>query len=217
MEEVFRVNFRSLPHCTILLIFKFNLCQVRSTDSLKLLKKVEDVRFIVNQELGFVTRSKTVVHLESESVPSSKTTYLCIYNSRVVGMIIVEGIQKAYRLLLVNPDFDTSNEIEIATKMTKPKSDTQVCQLERSTVCQPATLGVHILWVHSNYRNLGIARRLLDIAREKMFYGFVVPVEFLAFSSPTQAGALFAVRYCSPLKNERNTLSGCNVLVYDCQ
>jgi ribosomal protein S18 acetylase RimI-like enzyme len=184
----------------ILIIFNFfyNLFldgQVRPTDSFHLLKKVDEVRLIVCQELGYVTRTKTPSIPHSNLSP--QTSFLCIHDDRVVGMVVVENIQKAYRLL----PFDTQSfrVIHNATDhnhQTTTISNGGGCTMDRSMHPQPAILGVHILWVHSLYRHLGLARRLVDAAREKMFYGLVVPIEKLAFSSPTQAGLLFAIRYC---------------------
>jgi hypothetical protein len=78
-------------------------------------------------------------------------------------------------------------------------------------------LGIHKIWVHSKVRKQSIATRLIDAARTRMVFGTVVPAELVAFSSPTEAGAQFAVKYllsqwqgCSATKKEAPVL-----LVYD--
>jgi N-acetyltransferase len=81
---------------------------------------------------------------------------------------------------------------------------------DRSNEKQKAMVGIHQIWVHSKYRRQKIASRLVDIIREKMFYGCVVPRDQVAFSSPTLAGAAFARRYnaAGPPRT---------ALVYDCK
>ena len=62
----------------------------------------------------------------------------------------------------------------------------------RSNTTRKAMVGIHQLWVHAKERNQGIATRLMDAVRASIIFGLVIPVEMLAFSSPTAAGASFA-------------------------
>jgi N-acetyltransferase len=80
---------------------------------------------------------------------------------------------------------------------------------DRSTRAHKAVIGIHQLWVHSNFRREGVATVLLDTIREKLIFGLVVPANQVAFSSPTQAGAFFARRYVS------KSSGSSDVLVYD--
>lgn len=79
--------------------------QVRPNDSLAIRKKVEEVRKIVNQELGFVT---------SNDKESQYHTFLYIKNKRVVGMLGAERLERAYALLC-NNYFERSLVAERAT------------------------------------------------------------------------------------------------------
>lgn len=65
--------------------------QVRSTDSYKLRKKVDQVRVIVDKEMGFV-RSPTA---EDDYC---LTTYLYVQQKRIIGLASAELIRKAYLL-----------------------------------------------------------------------------------------------------------------------
>jgi len=148
--------------------------QVRPSDSSAIRKKVQQVRAIVDQELGFAPAS---------DVDSVRSTYLYLVHKRVVAMLSAEVIERGY-ILQTN--------------------------FERSKEPQKAMLGVHQIWVNSKFRKQRIASRLVDTAREKMVFGLVVPADFVAFSSPTEAGIAFAMRYL-----QRTSISN-QVLVYDC-
>ena len=73
------------------------------------------------------------------------------------------------------------------------------------------------MWVHAKYRNLGIARALVDAARSNMIFGYNVPVSNLAFSSPTESGIRFAKHYnAGEVGTQSLQLDAVEVLVYDC-
>lgn len=58
-----------------------------------------------------------------------------------------------------------------------------------------ATLGVKQVWVSKNSRRKGIARLMLEVARARFYYGFVVPRAKVAFSQLSNAGYSFARSY----------------------
>lgn len=60
---------------------------------------------------------------------------------------------------------------------------------------QEATLGVKQIWVSKNSRRQGIAKRLVEVARARFYYGFVVPRDKVAFSQLSNAGYSFASSY----------------------
>jgi ESCO1/2 acetyl-transferase/zinc-finger of acetyl-transferase ESCO len=183
-------NFHFICFCVSL--------QVRPSDSACLWKKVAQIQKVVNQELGFV---------ESASPPRTErnhTAYLCICNNRAVGLVMVERITHAYRLLQLPTTAAAKNGHGDA--------------LERSTTARGAVLGVHQVWVHGSHRKRGIARCLVNVARSRMVYGTQVSFDQVAFSSPTQAGVQFAYRY---VQMEGGSDGGYGdplpaVLVYDC-
>ena len=137
-----------------------------------------------------VKRVRTIVDNDlgynSDDLKEQRSAFLYVRNKRVVGMATVEILSKGYIL-------DNT-------------------MLLRSNTPRKAMVGIHQLWVHRNIRKQGIGTRLVDTIRSKFIFGLVVPVEMLAFSSPTEAGATFARKYVSANACEDN----CPVLIYDC-
>mmetsp|Transcript_29980 Transcript_29980/g.49498 ORF Transcript_29980/g.49498 Transcript_29980/m.49498 type:complete len:101 (-) Transcript_29980:92-394(-) len=82
---------------------------------------------------------------------------------------------------------------------------------ERSNVSRQAMVGIHKIWVHKKCREMGVASMLVDAVRSKFQYGMVVPVQMIAFSSPTEAGTRFAAHYLRAILGKDTA-----VLVYDC-
>lgn len=174
------------------------ILEVRPFDSYALRQKVKQVTAIVDKELGHVDESTCRSQHENKK-PSSKpattpkTIFLYILKKRVVGMVSVEVVNQGYKLLM--------------------REDGQ--QQTRSTQPSRAMIGIHKLWVHSKVRKQKTASRLVDTARARMVFGTVVPPQFVAFSSPTEAGARFAQSY---LQHECvSTAQDACVLVYDLQ
>jgi hypothetical protein len=66
---------------------------------------------------------------------------------------------------------------------------------QRSLTPEKAMLGVGILWTHPSVRRRGVATQLVTAARHHAIFGMRVERSLLAFSSPTQAGYNFAMRY----------------------
>jgi ESCO1/2 acetyl-transferase len=157
--------------------------------------------------------------LYTEEIPY--TAFLCVNNNRVVAVVLVEEIKKAYPLIMTE---DTRND----GASGNPTNDRMMMtSLRRSLYAQRAMLGVYLLWVHDKFRRTGIANQLIDVARDRMVYGFHVPIDQIAFSSPTQAGLSFALKYCKTIQNVQNANEDANqaiqksnkeacVLVYDC-
>jgi ribosomal protein S18 acetylase RimI-like enzyme len=163
---------------------------------------LELLHSIVDQELGFVSDSHATKLF---------STYLCIVNKRVVGMVLVEEISSAYQLLAPPSSASLSGGLPFG--------------LTRSAQPTKAVLGIYQLWVHRQHRHRGIASVLVDMARKQMVFGYTpVPVLEVAFSSPTESGLAFAQYYYSvnceprPLHSSSgdNTSAAFDVLVYDC-
>lgn len=188
--------------------------QIRPNDCSALRKKVSQIKAIVDQELGFAE--------DSDGSSKKRTAFLAIADKRVIGMVLAEPIATAYLLLPQSPSTDTDKAIS-QTNLT-------ASGLERSNIPVRAAVGIHQMWVHHKFRSLGIASTLVDAARSKMVFGYTIPVHELAFSSPTESGVRFAVRYtttrhcqksdttgstCKTAENKRPLFAG-EVLVYDC-
>eukprot|EP00980_Cylindrotheca_fusiformis_P020237 scaffold7316_cov123-Cylindrotheca_fusiformis.AAC.12 len=105
--------------------------------------------------------------------------FLCLCNNRVVGFLSAKPVSEGYKMLDL---------------------------YERGTTPIPCMLGVAVLWTHSSFRHQGIATHLVEAARANVIFGMVVPKSKLAFSSPTEAGWMFAKTYCGqdPLVCEYN-------------
>ncbi|XP_017293643.1 N-acetyltransferase ESCO2 isoform X2 [Kryptolebias marmoratus] len=143
-------------------------------------KKAEDVRHVVDNELGFqqVTLSR----------PTQAKTYLFINSDRlVVGCVIAEPIRQAYRVL-EQPDQNKD--------MTKDDFMERHRAWCCSTVPEQALCGISRIWVFSLARRQGVASRMLDTVRSTFMYGCYLTKEELAFSDPTPDGKLFATKYC---------------------
>lgn len=160
--------------------------------------KLKLIRRIVDQELGFEPRTTVSGKTTSHDEP---TTYLCVVDQRVVGLVVVEEITTAYRILdspsTPTPKSEESKQLHFG--------------LTRSNQPSKAVLGIYQIWVHEKHRRRGIASTLVDVARKHMCFGYsAVPIEQIAFSSPTESGLAFAKLY-----HQRHE-SHNDVLVYDC-
>jgi hypothetical protein len=147
-------------------------------------KKVEDVKRIVDGELGFATSAKRD---GQKDALHGMTSYLYIAKKRVVGLLLVKRINKAYELM-------------------HEKSEGRTSSISRGTKPHPAIMGIHQIWVHNLHRHKGIATKLLECARGSFTFGMVIPIEQIAFSSPTEDGVGLAKKFVG--KGEK-------VLVYD--
>nr|XP_032657601.1 N-acetyltransferase ESCO2 isoform X2 [Chelonoidis abingdonii] len=112
------------------------------------IKKAEDVRKLVDNELGF----KQIVL----SCPSKIKTYFFVSNERkIIGCLIAEQIKQAFRVL---------SEPHVSQS---PNQD--VLQHHRAWRCsikpEAAICGISRIWVFSLMRRRGIARRMVDVVR----------------------------------------------------
>ncbi|XP_051471805.1 N-acetyltransferase ESCO2 [Apus apus] len=142
-------------------------------------KKAEDVREIVDNELGF----KQV----SLSCPAKTKIYLFVSNEKmIVGCLVAESIKQAFRVLS-EPGATAS-----------PGQD--ILQHHRAWRCSTepelAVCGISRIWVFGLSRRKGIARRLVDVVRSTFMYGSYLSTQEIAFSDPTPDGKLFATKYC---------------------
>ncbi|NXX60586.1 ESCO2 acetyltransferase, partial [Scopus umbretta] len=142
-------------------------------------KKAEDVREIVDNELGF----KQI----SLSCPAKTKIYLFVSNEKmVVGCLVAESITQAFRVL--------------SEPGAAPSLGQDVLQHHRAWRCstqpEPAVCGVSRIWVFGLRRRKGIARRMVDVVRSTFMYGSYLSTDEIAFSDPTPDGKLFATKYC---------------------
>ncbi|XP_077409670.1 N-acetyltransferase ESCO2 [Vanacampus margaritifer] len=144
------------------------------------IKKAEEVRRVADNELGFqqVTLSR----------PAQAKTYLFVNTDRmVVGCLVAESIQQAFRVL------EQPDQYKDMTKDDFMDRHRAWCC---STACEKALCGVSRVWVFSLARRQGVARRMLDTVRSTFMYGSHLTKDEIAFSDPTPDGKQFATAYC---------------------
>ncbi|XP_043918614.1 N-acetyltransferase ESCO2 isoform X2 [Protopterus annectens] len=143
-------------------------------------KKAEDVRELVDSELGFKQANL--------SRPSKIKTYLFVSNDRkIVGCVIAEHITQAFRVL--------SEDVH-RTDFEKLKTVENQRAWRCSTEPERAICGVSRIWVFKLQRRRGIASRMVDTVRNTFMYGSFLSKTEIAFSDPTPDGKLFATKYC---------------------
>ncbi|XP_077366678.1 N-acetyltransferase ESCO2 [Festucalex cinctus] len=156
------------------------IIMVMPDDPKYVIKKADEVRRIADNELGF--------QQVALSRPSQAKTYLFVNTDRmVVGCLVAESIQQAFRVL-EQPD------------RSKDMSKDDFMERHRAWCCsavpEKALCGVSRVWVFSLARRQGVARRMLDAVRSTFLYGSHLTKEEIAFSDPTPDGKQFATAYC---------------------
>ncbi|XP_030625768.1 N-acetyltransferase ESCO1 [Chanos chanos] len=144
------------------------------------LKKVEEIREMVDNDLGFQ-------QVETK-VPSQTKTFLFISNDKkVAGCLIAEHIQEGYRVIE-----EPVPEVSEGEKVMFERQRAWCC----STTPEPALCGISRIWVFSMMRRRGIASRMIECLRNNFIYGSYLSKDEIAFSDPTPDGKLFATHYC---------------------
>ncbi|XP_072460464.1 N-acetyltransferase ESCO1 [Notamacropus eugenii] len=145
------------------------------------LRKVEEIREMVDNDLGFQ---------QAPLMCSSRIkTLLFISNDKkVVGCLIAEHIQWGFRVIEDKvPDVNSEKE-----KVIFERQKAWCC----STSPEPAVCGISRIWVFSMMRRRKIASRMIECLRSNFIYGSYLSKEEIAFSDPTPDGKLFATQYC---------------------
>uniref|UniRef100_A0A668AUY6 Establishment of sister chromatid cohesion N-acetyltransferase 1 n=2 Tax=Myripristis murdjan TaxID=586833 RepID=A0A668AUY6_9TELE len=143
------------------------------------LKKVEEIREMVDNDLGFQ-------QVETKC-PSQTKTFLFISNDKkVAGCLIAEHIQEGYRV--IEEPLPEGSEGE---KVMFERQRAWCC----STTPEPALCGISRIWVFSMMRRQGIASRMIECLRNNFIYGSCLSKDEIAFSDPTPDGKLFATHY----------------------
>ncbi|MBN3310962.1 ESCO1 acetyltransferase, partial [Amia calva] len=143
------------------------------------LKKVEEIREMVDNDLGF--------QQVDTRCPSQTKTFLFISNDKkVTGCLIAEHIQEGFRVIEEQGPEGSERE-----KLMFERQRAWCC----STTPEPALCGISRIWVFSMMRRKGIASRMIDCLRSTFIYGSYLSKEEIAFSDPTPDGKLFATHY----------------------
>ncbi|KFQ40720.1 N-acetyltransferase ESCO1, partial [Mesitornis unicolor] len=145
------------------------------------LKKVEEIREMVDNDLGFqqaplmcYSRTKTLLFISNDK--------------KVIGCLIAEHIQWGYRVIEEKvPEVSSENE-----KVIFERQKAWCC----STSPEPAICGISRIWVFSMMRRKKIASRMIECLSSSITGGGYLGKEEIAFSDPTPDGKLFATQYC---------------------
>ncbi|XP_077991625.1 uncharacterized protein LOC144445857 [Glandiceps talaboti] len=137
-------------------------------------KKVEDVRELVDSELGFLEGGIACKQ-------NSKAFLFISTEKKVVGCCIAEKISKGYRVIADGEQADSMEDRKRAW----------CCSSEPVY----AVCGISRIWVSGQTRRKKIATRLIDCLKSNFTYGCTLTNDEMAFSDPTPDGKIFATKY----------------------
>ncbi|XP_036325504.1 N-acetyltransferase eco isoform X1 [Rhagoletis pomonella] len=101
-------------------------------------------------------------------IPQIFVAYLAVRKFQIVGVCLVVPLEKANKFLKVNGMDCCTEEV------------------------YPAKCGISRIWVSPLHRRLHIASKLIHAVQQNTIFGEEIPLERIAFSSPTENGRLFA-------------------------
>ncbi|XP_033098141.1 N-acetyltransferase ESCO2-like [Anneissia japonica] len=197
------------------------IIQITEKDPKYCKKKVEEVRELVDHELGFPDGG-------AACKPSSTTLLFISLENKVAGCLIAEEIKEGYRVIPDNTQQDHvmsagENNIE---QIADEKQKAWCC----SNVSEPVVCGVSRIWATGQMRRRNIASRMVDCLRMNYIFGTTLGKEDIAFSDPTPDGKVFAdlrrghslskllnmfINSCNDLKPVSDNKKYC-VALYDC-
>ncbi|KAF1929049.1 uncharacterized protein M421DRAFT_92156 [Didymella exigua CBS 183.55] len=170
-------------------------------DALALRNKASDVLKVVNTELAAVPItdeelwSQTMLSASTEDAGADSAAsewcdrykvYIHIRGQKCVAACLAERIQEAYAVLAQ----DKASEQPAQTL-----AESQSSSISISTTADKVLLGISRIWVSSQFRKQGLARRLLESTRSDFMYGLSVDKHLMAFSQPTESGGKLARTY----------------------
>lgn len=98
--------------------------------------------------------------------------FIYVKNKTIVGCLISEVKTEAFKMLSSFEGID-------------------VCSKES----YPVKCGVSRIWVSQNNRQKGVATALMECMRANFCYGYVLQLNEIALSSPSDSGKMFAKKY----------------------
>ncbi|XP_031835115.1 establishment of cohesion isoform X2 [Nomia melanderi] len=137
---------------------------VEPNDPKQYWNKIADVLAYVDRDLGLADTKL--------SDYENKRIYLYVRDKTILGVLVAEHIDTAYRMIPELLELD--------------------CCTAEST---PAKCGINVVWTDMKYRRQGIASKLVDILRAEFYYGYIMSLDDIAFSIPTPNGKIFAEKY----------------------
>ncbi|KAI8052941.1 ESCO1/2 acetyl-transferase-domain-containing protein [Syncephalis plumigaleata] len=140
--------------------------------------KVEYILNKVNDALGAANLS-----MDTDRHHRYKIYLYLAATRKVVGCLVAESINTAFRVISV--DTDNNNDNNNLDDSLIYKSNTPV-----TCLC-----GISRIWVDKTMRRQGVATRLLDAARRTFVYACTLDYDQIAFSQPTLLGRRLAMNY----------------------
>ena len=142
---------------------------LRLTDGPEAVRKLNEVKQLLDAELGC-----------TPNLPEGAQAYLCIdrTSGRLRGCALAEPLERAYSAV---PPSDAS------TLRDGHRDDDDGVMLHDGIV-RDALCGISYIWTEPHFRRHGVARALLDSARQHFAAGIHIPRDMLAFSQPTASG-----------------------------
>jgi ESCO1/2 acetyl-transferase len=131
----------------------------------------------------------TATDISLQLKPSCGSASCCDTDSKKLNISDIAGMH--------HPEIDSASSCSEASPCCGPSplARKRVRGTEDEDRPPKGTLGVRQIWVHKDHRKGGIARALVDVAREHFAYGTVVMRPHTAFSQPTSDGLKFALAY----------------------
>ena len=149
----------------------------------KLRSRMEKVLLQMQQELGAVALESSFFGVgQRETVIAIDCT-----SRKIIGCILTEPLKHAFRV------DTTCNEKNVdENRPVLDVSPSQFCPVHVD-----AMVGIARIWVSRQYRRIGVAKRLLHCAVS--LYGKEIERDQVAFSAPTNDGALLARKWSGRL------------------
>ena len=133
---------------------------------------------VCNLEIGWAEDvGRAIATRPVTSNGDSRQVYLYIFEKKIIGVLLAEEIDSAYRL--------------------KPQTN-EITHMQREESKERAVCGISRLWVSEVYRGLGIGSRLVDALRQ--FFcdpsgnGRFLEKDSVALTAPTEAGWRFGTK-----------------------
>ncbi|KAL5292686.1 ESCO1 family protein [Megaselia abdita] len=134
------------------------IIKLTSNDPIRRIERVHEVlRVVVDKELGF----------SSYILPDYYVVFLAISKNKIIGLCLVQPLDKAYKYLCIN--------------------GVDCCSLESYDV----SCGISRIWISPFHRRLHVGKNLIKAVQSSSFQK-TLSMDEIAFSAPTEDGKKFA-------------------------
>lgn len=159
-------------------------------------------RTFASNKLGTGIDAKTLEELPSKHLIRFKIYLYINGKGRVLGCLLAEHILKGREVHRVQVNSDEFGEVPSCVVREEVVAAPRNTDTKRFT--HDAFIGVNKIWVHEDQRFSGIARRLIDIARETFYGGIVrtITKNEIAWTELTGMGSKLAESYMKHSKFE---------------